>query len=234
MDGKKTTLEQGLEQLRVQILLMCASVGKALDEACDALSGNKIELARRVVEGDAAVNALENEIDEAALGLLVRNQPVARDLRFIVAALRMVIDLERIGDEAASIAEHVPGLKETPPEAVGSAVAELMRDARTMYERAVITFREEDPERALELISCEDACSQREIAALRGIMENFAAGGSAARQGRSEQSMRLVLVCRALNRICRRAVNIAEHTYFIAQGINIKHAQNAEAHKPAE
>ena len=231
--NEKSFLEQNLSRLRTRLLVMCASVGIALDEACDALTSGNVGKACAVVDGDDAINGLENEIDEMSLTLLVRNQPVAQDLRLVVAALRMVIDLERIGDEAASIAERAAMLHETLPEPVLDAVSALMRTAKTSYGRAVEAFRGLESEEALALCREDDESTQEEVRALQRIMDYFCldAGRSISSPpgipGSSYAGMHGILICRALNRICRRAANIAEHVYFIAEGVNIKHAPPA-------
>jgi phosphate transport system protein len=175
-----------------------------------------------VVDGDAAVNALENEIDEMALSLLARYQPVAYDLRFIVGTLRMVVDLERIGDEAVSIAERAIVLHEPPPEPVLSAVGDLMATATANYRKAVEAFRTENIGQALDICRWEDEITQMEVTALHRIMDCFCSNGGKG-GGRSYIGMHGILICRSLMRICRRLSNIAEQTYFIAEGVNMKH-----------
>lgn len=224
MRSRETQLQHNLNRLRTRLLVMSAAVGIAVDEACAALATGNTGRAVAVIDGDAAVNALENEIDELALSLLVRNQPVAQDLRLVVGALRMVIDLERIGDEAASIAERAVILHEKPPERIMTAIAGLTRAAKDAYQRAVTAFRDEDATAALEIIENDDECVQKEVAALHEIMEHFRSGPPGARNSRSQTGMHGILVCRSLNRICRRSANMAEHVYFIARGVNIKHA----------
>ena len=115
MTSQETRLQQMLVTLRTRLLVMCAATGLALDDACRALKEGDVGRASAVIDGDDAINALENEIDEKALSLLARVQPVAGDLRFVVIALRMVADLERIGDEAASIAERTLIMQGLPP-----------------------------------------------------------------------------------------------------------------------
>ena len=224
MNGKETQLQQMLTQLRTKLLVMSAAVGIALDEAYEALRTGNVGRAGAVVDGDADINVMETEIDAMALSLLARNQPVAHDLRFVVAALRMVVDIERIGDEAVSIAERTIILKELLPAPVDKAVSELMDTARTLYARAVEAFRQGDAETALALSRNDEATTQMEVEALRRIMDHFY-GGPEACSGKDRQYavMHSILICRALNRICRRAANIGEQTYFIAQGVNIKH-----------
>lgn len=223
MNTKETQLVQNLTQLRTKLLVMCAAVAIALEDACDALFTGNVGKAGAVVDGDAAVNALENEIDEIALSILVRHQPVAQDLRFVVAALRMVIDLERIGDEAASIAERAIILHDLLPEPVTSAVVELADTAKALYGQAVEAFRAVDADASLDLCRSDAESTKMEVKALRAIMEDFYASGKAARNDEAYAGMHGILVCRSLNRICRRSANIAEHTYFIAKGVNIKH-----------
>ena len=221
MNGKETQLQQGLTQLRTRLLVMCAAVGIAVDEACAALETGNIGRAGAVVDGDSDINALENEIDAMALSIMVRNQPVAQDLRFVVAALRMVIDLERIGDEAASIAERVIILHEQLPEPVMRAVSALMESAGNLYKKAVEAFRAQNADTALEICRNDDESTQMEVKALQRIMDYFCSGSNA--HPGPYAGMHGILICRALNRICRRAANIAEHTYFIIRGVNIKH-----------
>jgi len=217
-----------LTQLRTKLLMMGAAVGIALDEACSAMEEGNAVRAAEVVDGDAAINAMENEIDELALSLLVRNQPVAQDLRFVVGALRMVIDLERIGDESASIAERTIALEKSLPEGVLRATGILMRSAIAMYVQTIDAFRTANKAAALKLCRVEDEIAQQEIAALQHVMEYFCGEPDGCRKGTSYQGMNGILICRSLNRICRRCSNIAEHTYFIVEGINIKH-QNPSA-----
>jgi phosphate transport system protein len=224
MNGKETQIRQDIAQLRTRLLVMCAAVGIALDEACEALVSGDAPRAGAVVDGDAAVDAMENEIDEAALILLVRGQPVAQDLRFVVAALRIIIELERIGDEASDLAERAVILNERLPESVREGVRDLMDTARMLYRKAVESFRTEDAEQALQLSRMDEEVTQMEVRALHHIMERFCPGGREGRSGLMHACMHGILICRALNRICRRAANIGEQTYFILRGINIRHA----------
>jgi phosphate transport system protein len=220
---KETQLQQMLTQMRTKLLMMGAAVGIALDEACAALAEGNVGRAAAVVDGDAFINAMENEMDELALSLLVRNQPVAHDLRFVVGALRMVIDLERIGDEAASIAEWTVVSESLLPPEIMNAISPLMRSAATLYRQSMDAFRTADKSAILPLCRADDEISRQEMAALQGIMEFFCDRQDKQCKGPGYEGMNGILICRSLNRICRRCSNIAEHTYFIVEGVNIKH-----------
>jgi phosphate transport system protein len=221
MNGKETQLQQALIHLRTRLLVMAATVGIAVDDACAALTAADTERAYAVVDGDSVVDALENEIDEAALSLLVRYQPVAQDLRLVVAAQRIVIDLERIGDEAVSIADRVLSLREPLPEPAVKSVSFLAHSANDLYKKAVDAFREGNSRAALELCRGDEESSRTEARALGRIMDSFSSDGK--KIGQSYAGMHSILICRSLNRICRRAANIAEHTYFTVEGVNMRH-----------
>ncbi len=232
MNGKETQLQHGITQLRTRLLVMCAAVGIAVDDACSTLETGNMGRASAVVDGDSAVNALETEIDEMALSLLVRHQPVAHDLRFIVAALRMVIDLERIGDEAVNIAERAIIVHGRLPDPVLSVVSPLITAASSSYKKAVEALHQGDVQKALKLCRCDDETAQIEVQALHRIMNYFCSDSDKPQGNQSYIGMNGILICRSLNRICRRAANIAEQTYFIAEGVNIKHMPSVAGAEP--
>jgi phosphate transport system protein len=223
MNDKETQLQHGITRLRTRLLVMCATVGIAVDDACSALATGNMGRASAVIDGEMAVNALETEIDEMALTLLARHQPVAQDLRFIVAALRMVIDLERIGDEAVNIAERAIIVHERLPEPVLSVVSPLMAAASTGYKKSVEALRLGDGAKALVLCRSDDENTQIEVQALHRIVDYFCSREGKNQGNQTYIGMNGILICRSLNRICRRSANIAEQTYFIAEGANIKH-----------
>ncbi|WP_302413556.1 phosphate signaling complex protein PhoU [uncultured Desulfovibrio sp.] len=213
-------LQQLLATLRTRLLVMAASVGIALEEAGKALAANDPGRATAVMENDAAIDALENEIDEMALQLLARTQPVAGDLRFVVSALRMVVDLERIGDEAVSVAEQAVLMQDTPGCAVIPQVLPMFQRAREAYEQAVRIFRENRADEALQCIHGDGEALQCEVRIIQGIMERLSDPTSGLKP---PLAMHIILITRSLTRIWRRSINIAEHVYFISQGESLKH-----------
>ena len=213
-------LQQLLVTLRTRLLVMCASVGIALEEAGKALVANDPGRAAAVIESDVAIDALENEIDEMALRLLARSQPVASDLRFVVTSLRMVVDLERIGDEAVSMAEQATLMQDMPGFSVIPHVRELYVSAREAFENAVRVFRENDAQGALLMSRGDDEAVQTEVRIIQGLMEGLSDPQS---NLEPQQAMHIILVTRSLTRIWRRSINIAEHVYFISRGESLKH-----------
>lgn len=220
MQQQANYLQQLLVTLRTRLLVMSASVGIALEEAGKALAANDPGRAAAVIESDAAIDELENEIDEMALRLLARTQPVAGDLRFVVSSLRMVVDLERIGDEAVSMAEQAILMQDMPGFGVIPHVRVMFDKAREAFESAVRIFRENNTEGALAMSRGEDEAVQSEVRILQGIMERLS---DPACGMEPHLAMHIILVARSLTRIWRRSINIAEHVYFINQGQTLKH-----------
>lgn len=232
----ETHLQQMLVTLRTRLLVMCASTSLALEDACIAFREGDVGRASAVIDGDDAINELENEIDEKALSLLARAQPVASDLRFVVSTLRMVGELERIGDEAASIAERtiiMQGLDVAP---LMTDICTLMTLVRKIFNDAVTAFRDGDKELALAVVREDDTASLMEMRIIQRLMqdrgsvhgqdnEDCCAGeyANAAPSIDPQVAMHVILITRALNRIWRRATNIAENAYFVLQGVSLKH-----------
>lgn len=220
MQQQANYLQQLLVSLRTRLLVMCASVGIALEDAGKAMAAGDPGRAASVIENDAAIDALENEIDEMALQLLARTQPVAGDLRFVVSALRMVVDLERIGDEAVSMAEQAILMQDKPGFGVIPHVREMYYKASEAFDRAVRVFRENNAQEALHMLRGDEEAVQSEVRIIQQIMEGLSDPDFSLDP---YQPMHIILVTRSLTRVWRRSINIAEQVYFISQGESVKH-----------
>ena len=218
METKESRLEQLLDSLRTRLLIMGAQAEQALAEACNAVMSGDVPAAQAVLDGDADIDALENEIDEASFNILVRTQPVARDLRFIMSAVRMVQDLERIGDECVTIAERVVLMEQATPAPVQEDLRLLMDRSRATLAEVLRAFRDSDSKAALEVSRHDDEEAQIAVRVFQNIIDGVQNGSVQA-----WSSMHVVLITRALDRICRRAENIAEHTWFMVEGLSLKH-----------
>lgn len=220
MTKQETHLEQMLVSLRTRLLVMCASTGIAFENACTALVSRNVGGAASVMDGDSIVDALENEIDAKALSLLARTQPVARDLRFVISTLRMVVDLERIGDEAYSIAERTIIMQDLPPSPVMGEVTAFMGLAQKAYNDATQSFREGNASLALSVCRNDDEATQLEVRIIQNIMGHLTESPP---RIDPHVAMHIILVTRSVSRVWRRAANIAEHAYFTVEGVSLKH-----------
>ena len=220
MQQQANYLQQLLVSLRTRLLVMCASVGIALEDAGKAMAAGDPGRAASVIENDAAVDALENEIDEMALQLLARTQPVAKDLRFVVSALRMVVDLERIGDEIKKAALKAHELIDHS-RAVASDFYDFNRmcgQTITMLRRALDAFARIDTSALLELIEADKQLDHDYRSSTRSrvtyMMED---------PRTISTSIDLMFMNKAIERVGDHAVNIAEHVVYLAKGIDVRH-----------
>ena len=220
MTKEDIRLQEMMVSLRTRLLVMCAETSIALENTQQALAQKDIGKATAVIEGDTGINALENEIDERALCILVRTQPMASDLRFVVSALRIVTDLERICDEAVSIAEHVMLLRDVSHFAVMDDVLRFMLASRAFFDETVEAFRNNDADKAEKLSQGDAEALQEEVRVLQHVVARFEekeAGLDA------QVVMHLILVVHSLSRIWQRSVNFAEQIYFYLEGVSLKH-----------
>jgi phosphate transport system protein len=219
---KETQLQYLLEQLRTRLLVMCVTVEEAVENACVSLCRDNVARAAAVIEHDGKINELENEIDDMALSLMARTQPVARDLRFVVSAVRMVVDLERIGDEAVSIAERAVLMQALPRFPEFAQLEEMMRMAQSALHAAIAAFRDGNAGLALQICRGDDDITQMEMRLIQNLMCRITSEETGPGIG-GWCIMHAILIARALNRIFRRSSNIAEHAYFMIEGVSIKH-----------
>ena len=233
MKPLETHSQSLLEQLRTRLLVMCVSVEEAVSNACAALSENNVKLANTVIDTDSNIDELENEVDEMALTLMARSQPVARDLRFVVSALRMVVDLERIGDEATHIAERALLLQDSPRPPAFELILQMMELAQKSLHDAIVAFCEEDVPLALQVCRGKDDILQLEVHLLQKVVQNLAVAANG-KVDTGWSTLHTILIARSLSRIFGRASNIAEHCYFMKQGVSIKHKKAKMPSKPEQ
>ena len=230
------TPQHMLATLRTRLLVMYAQVDIALEEAARSYEKGEAVRAIAVCDGDTAIDALENEIDELCLRLMARIKPVAGDLRFVVAALRMVVDLERIGDEAVTVAEQTVLMEDVPGRRIlADEVCGMMQRAREAFMRAMDCFREGNGQEALALRNCEDEALQNEMRIVQRLLELLPVQvllpellellrQEDGKRPDPQLVMHTLLVVRALTRIWRRSVNLAEQVYFMQHGQSLKHS----------
>ena len=207
-----------LNEIRARLLEMGGKVELMIANSMRSLVDRDSELAERTIASDAGVNAMEIEIDQKCLHILARRQPAARDLRFVTLALKIVTDLERIGDQCASIARHALELNREAQlkpyidlPRMAEAANNALRDALDAFVRgdvpAAVRVCQED-----HLVDQLNEQLQREL--LTFMMENPATVGRA---------MRINSVSKYLERIGDHATNIAEMVVFMIEGKDVRH-----------
>ncbi len=212
--------QKELEQLRVKVLQMAAYTDRALERAVGALTSRDGELARLVIASDAEINSMECDVDNLSLRLLALDQPVAMDLRLIVACMRLVVDLERVGDEAVNIAEQAILLTQLPSAPFAGDLEELSSHVTAMYHDAIHSFRDLNTELAARVCAADSVADELNMKVLKQCMETGPAGCETLSLDRS---IRMVMVARSMERIGDLSTNIAESAIFVAKGVSIKH-----------
>ena len=210
--------ENDLKKLRERLLKMAGRIEEMISDSVRALVERDVELARRTIDADHLVNRAEVETDELCLVILARRQPVASDLRFVTLALKMVTDLERIGDLAVNIAERavaLSGLRPAPFAAVLSRLAEL--DQNQLRE-AIESFVTRDAARA------EKVCAQDDqIDKLYWQLAQEAQKDMAHNDASLERGIHVQAAAKFLERIGDHVTNLAELVIFLVRGKDIRH-----------
>lgn len=207
-----------LEELKMMILQMAALSERALEKSIRAILERDMQLADEVVESDQAINMLEVSIDRQSLRLLALDQPMARDLRFIVGCMRIAVDLERTGDQAVNIAQRAQFLSSRPPLPPNPAMEQLGQIALDMFRTVIHAFVNENSEEAMEVCQMDDAADDMNVRVLKDLLEYMVQELPAV-----ERSVQTIIAARCLERVADQATNIAESVIFINKGVNIKH-----------
>lgn len=215
----RTRFQQGLEELKNRLLAMADMAQRAVDEAIEAYQKRDAGLCRSVLDNENAINAIEREIDELAFDLLAMQQPMAVDLRFILAVIKINSDLERVGDQAVNIAERVLDLVGLPPAELPPEIGTMAATASGMIRRATEAFVQRDPrlaEAVLELDDIVDGLNRRVFADTSAMMRRHPENAS--------QTLDALLVARNVERVADHATNIAEDVIFWVSGADVRHS----------
>ena len=210
-----------LSSLKEQLLGMSSKAEERTDLAVDALLTRDRDKANLVIAGDADLNRLEVAVEQAAVELLALQQPMARDLRFIIGAIKVSNDLERVGDHAVNIAESAIRLAEKPKIDISIPEIEVMaRRARKMLSDSLDAFIRADGALGRKVCRDDDVVDSLHDSVFRVLLTHMMADPKTI-----TPSLELLLVGRNLERIADLATNIGEDAVYLAEGKQIKHHQ---------
>ena len=209
------------EELRVlhrEILRMGSLVEEALAKSVKALVERNIQLAEEVISSDQAINMLEIEIDELCLRVLALHQPAAADLRFVVMALKINNDLERMGDQAVNIAERTVELLREPLLKCQTDLSRMASVAQGMVKNSLDAFVNRDAALARQVCGRDDEVDRINDQMFAEMIEAMRSDHAAIARG-----LGLILIGRHLERVADHATNLAEDVIYLVQGRSIKH-----------
>jgi phosphate transport system protein len=215
----RTRFQHGLDELREKLLKMGGMAEQAVDRACQAYRERDLSLCHRVLENESLINAAEREIDGIALDLLAMQQPMAIDLRFILAVVKINADLERVGDQAVNIAERVMDMMELPVAELPVDVPRMASAAAAMVQRALESFIEGKAELAQAVLEMDTVVDRMRDEAFISLVRTMNQNPAVTRQ-----ALDALLIARNLERVADHATNIAEDVIFWVRGADVRHS----------
>nr|WP_325303191.1 phosphate signaling complex protein PhoU [uncultured Dysosmobacter sp.] len=210
----RNKFEEQLEQLHVELIRMGALCEDAISAAAEALLERDAKLAAAAEEAEREIDQKEREVENLCLKLLLQQQPVARDLREISAALKMISDLERIGDQAADIAEMTSHVR-LPEGDRAPHIADMARAVIRMVTDSVDSFVKRDLTLARQVCAADDRVDELFDQVRRELTELISADPT-----RGEQGLDLLMVAKYLERIGDHATNVAEWVEYSLTGMH--------------
>ncbi|MCA2017838.1 phosphate signaling complex protein PhoU [Vibrio tritonius] len=207
-----------LEAIRTHVLTMGGLVEQQLSYAMHALHTDDVELARKVVEDDHKVNAMEVSIDEACTRIIAKRQPTAKDLRLIMAIIKTITDLERIGDVATKMAFVVIESPSTRERQFQVSLEPLCRSAISMLHQVLDAFARMDVEAAAQIYKLDDGLDSEVEAVIRQLMTYMMEDSK-----NIPHILQVMWSARAIERIGDRCQNICEYIIYYVKGKDVRH-----------
>lgn len=211
-------LEIPISKIRETLLLMSSLTGRNFMLAIQALNERDGKMADRVEEEDDRLDQLEIEIDEQVIGYMATRGPVATDCRFALAASKISSNLERIGDEATTIARRSRLLNQEPPLGPGFDLSQIVALTSAMLNDSITAFIEKNPELALEIVARDGAVDDLH----RQLVRNLT-GYMKENEGSINRCISMIRIVKCIERIADHAANIAEDVYYLYRGRDIRH-----------
>ncbi|TMA28709.1 MAG: phosphate signaling complex protein PhoU [Deltaproteobacteria bacterium] len=215
--------DEELADLRAKLLTLGGKVESEIAESVRALAERDTKLAEAVLGADREVNRLELEIDEKCRRLLVLRQPAASDLRFITTAMKIVVDLERIGDLAVNIAERAIDLNQSPPLRPLHDLTKLCELCQKQLRGALDSFVDADADKAEAVIKDDELVDALYHNLFNELLALMMEDSKNIRRANS-----LLFVAKHLERLADHATNVAEMVIFMVRGTDVRHPHSRD------
>lgn len=208
-----------LDCLRQQLLRMASFSEAILEKSLRALWTRDEALAKEVKTDDLEIDRLDVEIDETVVRLLATQAPVADDLREVIVAKMVAVDLERVGDLARNIAKSAIRLSERAEISAPSQLQVLADESQQILRRALDALAERDPSRAADVLADDDEVDEQQDIVIRAALDDIRS-----RPDLTSQEVDIILIAKNLERIADHATNIAESVIYAVEARIVKHA----------
>jgi phosphate transport system protein len=219
----ETHFQKELEELKENLLRMAAMVEEAIRDAVQSLAKRDSKLAQRTFEFEDRINTMEIAIDEMGLKLLALRQPMAMDLRFITSAMKIITDLERMGDQAVNIAERAISLNQEPQLKPYIDLPRMAEIVESMVKDVLDAFVNHDSKLARSVCERDDLVDGLKDQVFRELLTYMMSDPKTI-----TGAVHLMIVARCLERIADHATNIAEDVIFMVDALIIKHHAEAK------
>lgn len=215
----RTKFHQNLDGLKERLLVMAGLAEQAIQRATEAYRTRDFSLCDLVFQSEPAINRMEREIDSIAYELLATEQPMAVDLRFILAVIRINADVERVGDQAVNIAARAVDMGAHANSDFPVDIPKLASLAQNMVRKSLQAFIEADAEMARTVLTMDDEVDAMNNAAYKAIVDIIQRNPEL-----TPQALNTLIIARNLERVGDHATNIAEDVIFWVQGSDVRHS----------
>jgi len=222
----ETHFQKELEELKENLLKMAALVEEAINNAVRSLVKRDFELAQKAFEAEDKINTMDIDINTECLNLLALRQPMAVDLRFITSALKIITDLERMGDQAINIAERAVSLNQEPQIKPYIDIPAMAKITQSMVKDVLNAFVNRDSKLARSVCEKDDLVDGLNDQVVRELLTHMMSDPKTIKR-----AVQLMIVCRCLERIADHATNIAEDVIFMVDALVIKHHADTKGEK---
>ncbi|HEY5504275.1 MAG TPA: phosphate signaling complex protein PhoU [Sedimentisphaerales bacterium] len=209
----RNDFDRHLQTLQEELLTLGSMVEEAISRSTDALVNRNLTLARKVIAGDLEINQKRYDIEEMCVELIATQQPMAGDLRIIIAVLNMIVDLERIGDHAEGNAKIAIMIGDEPPLKPYIDIPRMAQKTEEMLRGALDAFVKRDVDAARKIIAQDDVVDNLYDQVFRELLTYMAADPQTI-----NRATRLIWVAHNLERSADRVTNICERTIFVITG----------------
>lgn len=222
-EPKSFTLESDkfhreLDELKSKLLQLAELAKGAMERSITAFLHRDAGLARQVIAGDAAVNSLEEHIDAECVRLIALFQPVAIDLRQLMAVDHTIAELERIGDSATNIAEEVLSLAHLPSRPIHRELPRMAQKVQEMVGQSLLAFLQKDGQLARQVCRADDEVDSLDRTIIQDLLEAMSGNPETIPAGQCQ-----INIVRNLERVGDHATNIAEQVVYMVEGESIRH-----------
>ena len=214
----KARFSQNLEALQEKLMELANLAITAMERSIQAVLRRDGDLARQVILGDTAVNSLEETIDRECVRLIALFQPVAMDLRGLMAVDHIIEELERIGDSATNIAEEVLTLGQLPLRPIHTSLSSMNQSVQTMVRQSLEAFLRRDAQLARQVCWADSDVDALDRAIIQDLLQEMSGAPEAIVPGQSQ-----INIVRNLERVGDHATNIAEQVVYMVEGESVRH-----------